>query len=281
MMNNNSENINFKYEEENDEQLLAGRLDYYNSIPKILFKHKALSDEKKSSDDEKSSDEEILKQICEILEESKIYIPTYEKLNDPLEGLNSKLLGIDESERENIRKNWQILALTSDGLIPSLWAYYSGNYNGISIGFKTHQTFDTVKKVEYISKSDAWTTDIESSISDDLCKKNISWEHEKEWRYIRDNTSNKFDNYFTFRKDDIICIFLGYKIAPDKIDKILSKKPESAKIFTVKPDEKNFCICAIDYNNTDKVIYTMDELYKYLAIDKEYDLNDKEVFENF
>ena len=194
-------------------------------------------------------------------------MPTYQELNDPLEGLNSKLLGVDENMREKLRKKWQILALSSDGLIPSLWAYYAGNYTGICIGFRTHTTFDDAKKVQYVTKQESISWDVEMSLSDDLLKKSKAWASEKEWRIIRktESTERSGDQYkyFTFKQEDLLCVLVGYKTDPFVVSTVQSVMPGNARLLCVHPDKDKYCLYAEDIN-TYMSYYDMNQLYMAL-----------------
>ena len=55
--------------------------------PKMVFKYKSIS----SALD--------LSRACDIFQSNKIYMPSLEQLNDPLESRNSVLLGIEEYKR--------------------------------------------------------------------------------------------------------------------------------------------------------------------------------------
>ncbi|MDO5326058.1 MAG: DUF2971 domain-containing protein [Clostridia bacterium] len=244
-----------EYEIERQEHELEVQRESYDSMPKILFKYKAIS----SIND--------LSRACDILQNNRIYMPTYQELNDPLEGLNSKLLCIDENTREELRKKWQILALSTDGLIPSLWAYYAGNYTGICIGFRTHTTFDDAKKVQYVTKQESISWDVGLSLPDDLLKKSKDWASEKEWRIIRQTVSLKkcsdCSKFFTFKPEDILCVFIGYKIDPIIVRTIQSIMAEKTKLFCVHPDNERYCLYAEDIN-THMTYYDMNQLYTAL-----------------
>ena len=117
------ENFDVEYEierQEYEEQLQEKHL---KSLPEFLFKYKALNTE------------ESIKRTVDILQDHRIFMPNYEQLNDPLEGANARLLGIDQTVRDEIRKKWQILALSSDCFLPTLWAYYADNYTGENYSF--------------------------------------------------------------------------------------------------------------------------------------------------
>lgn len=229
-----------------------------DSMPRILFKYKAVNN---------VTD---LTRLFEIFKENKIFMPTYELLNDPLEGVSSRLLiGADENAREKERKKWQILSLSQNGLIPSLWAYYAGEYSGVSIGFKTHNTFDEANKIEYVSKQSSWSVDPALSVYNDLFVKNYSWESEQEWRVVRegcfDDNGNILNPHFNFSEDDIVCVFLGCKMKEIIQQIITDNKPKAAKIFIVEPDIGKYRIYAKDID-THAQVYTMEELYSLLKL---------------
>ena len=244
------ENFDVEYEierQEYEEQLQEKHL---KSLPEFLFKYKALNTE------------ESIKRTVDILQDHRIFMPNYEQLNDPLEGANARLLGIDQTVRDEIRKKWQILALSSDCFLPTLWAYYADNYTGVCIGFKTHDTFDDIVKVDYVDGHKTWTSDL-NGIEDDFKCKHKCWSFEKEWRIIRkavfNDKGNVENQYLDFKENDIQHVFFFYKMKNEVLERIRNASPKSAQLWTVKPSTESYNLCAFNANDN-RVIYSTSQL---------------------
>jgi len=242
-----------EYEVDRQEHEIEMIEEEYKSLPKLVFKYKALDTV------------EDLRRIIEIFTKYRIYMPNYKKLNDPLEGTNSKLLGIEQEQLDTIREKWQILSLSADCLLPTLWAYYSGNYTGVCLGFKTHNSFDEIKKVSYINRQLSWTSDLDVSMEQDLQKKSEFWKHENEWRLVRsaiydkDDQNKMINSHFEFKPDDIRYVLVGYLVKEEIISIIKTYMPTCAQLLIVKPAKEKFCLCAVNPDNN-QVFYSVNEL---------------------
>lgn len=222
-----------------------------NSLPKLLFKYKAVST---------AAD---IDRLIDILQKNQIYMPNYKQLNDPLEGTNAKLLGIDQSVRDEEREKWQILAFSEDCLLPTLWAYYAGNYTGVCLGFKTYPAFQNVIKVEYVNNQMTFQGDEPLFLEDDFKYKNRCWFYEKEWRFIRrsEYTEDKTvaNQFIDFAPEDIVHIFIGYEM-PENLKRMISESaPSTAHLWVVKPCCEGFGLIA-ESKKSGKVIHTVEEL---------------------
>ena len=247
--------IDFDYEMERQEYDLNQENEYKKSIPPFLFKYKSVH----SAID--------LDRLLDIINNSHIYMPTYEKLNDPLEGTNTRLLSVAEEIRDEERKKWQILALSEDCLLPTLWAYYSGNYTGVCLGFKTHSFLDNeegeIEKVKYVDGQQFFTSDEQMDLKEDLTIKNECWSYEKEWRIIRkacfDVEKNITNSYFVFPPEDMVHILIGYKMPGNVINAIEKCIPETTQLWIVKPSTEKYCLFA-ENKKDGRIIHTMKEL---------------------
>jgi len=241
-----------EYELSRSETMLE---DTYFSMPSLMFKYKA------------ADNIEAIVRICDIFINNRIYMPTYKQLNDPFEGLNSRLISANRKERENFRENWRILSLSSDAFLPTLWAYYAGNYSGICIGFQTHNTFDDAQKIEYVNGMNSWTTDPELSVQNDLLKKYSDWSHEKEWRMIRqaefDGEGRICNDYLKLKEGDVRCVLFGSNMELIVKEMIMQKLPESVRVLTIFPDEESYCLSAITSDGD--IIKSTEELEEMLA----------------
>lgn len=229
----------------------------YDKMPRVIFKCKSLSSE------------EDLTRTCDILKNHRIYMPTYNQLNDPFEGASSVLYNVTEKMREAERLKWQILSFSTEFLLPTMWAYYAGNYNGVCIGFKTHESFDDIKEVEYVKGQMYFSVDLQLSTQGDLTLKHECWKEEKEWRLLRYKPSagqtEDEKNYFSFKDDDILCVFIGYKVSKENREIIKQALPQGAKLYTVYPDNEKFCLYARN-EDSGNYVYDTEQLIKDLDI---------------
>lgn len=234
-----------------DEEIEAARNDYFeeerlqavDSKPRLVFKYKSITSAKD------------LARVCDIFTRQRIYMPTMEQLNDPLESRNSILLGIDESERNEKLKNTHVLSLSADPLLPTMWAYYADNYKGLCIGFKTTDAFSSIEKVEYIGKQKGICWDTDFAVSADINTKSVAWQHENEYRIVR-----KTSEHLTFNSADVACVLFGCRMEEEIRNHIEAVIPKSIPRFTVKPDETKFCLFA----DAETRVYNVEQLAKIL-----------------
>ena len=190
-----------------------------------------------------------IKRICNMLKSKKIYMPALKQLNDPLESANSFLLGSDERARETYFSNYRILSLSKNPLIPTMWAYYADNYQGLCLGFKTDNNFSNIQEVNYYNEQDAIIFG-DNFGEEDLLKKGTAWKHEEEWRILQNDLEKEYFEY----GDDLICIIFGHKISPKIRKKIEKVIPNGVQIFTVKPDCSKFCLYLENINGNLEIL---------------------------
>lgn len=213
----------------------------YIEPPSLVFKYKSISEQK------------YLDRVIDILKNKRIYMPSIQQLNDPLESTNSLLLGISEEERQNEFNKYRVLSLSANPLLPTLWAYYADNYKGVCFGFWTNKTFSSIRKMNYLKEQEmvSWELNIE-----DLFKKAAVWEHEDEYRTISNN------DYLNFDEDDLACIIFGTHIDKTHREQIEKVIPKKLPVFTVKAETSRFCLCL------EQKIYDVKTLEKILREEK-------------
>ena len=170
---------------------------------------------------------EHLRRIIDILENNHIYMPVRSQLNDPMEGTytsvsmsyaGSSIPFIAEEENpylKEARDQFHILSLSQSCFIPQLWAYYTGNYSGICLCYRTDKIFSQAEKIQYkkINKQNRLKLHeglyTEERIKKDLLIKEYNWKHEQEWRIIK-KADGDDDFYFSYDKNDLVAIILGW-----------------------------------------------------------------------
>lgn len=190
-------------------------------FPELVFKYKSIA-----------TDEE-LKRIIDIIKNNRMFFPDRGKLNDPLEGqavdfelgyAGCSMYRNNDLEDPHIKREldqYNILSLSSDGFSPQLWAHYGGNYSGICFCYKTENTFNKIKKVEYLveQKEPVFLHGDFPDFEEHFLCKQIGWAYEKEWRIVKRSSERKGANYFTYKAEDLACIIVGQKIDPSNFKK--------------------------------------------------------------
>lgn len=161
-----------------------------------------------------------LDRILDIINNKRIYMPSFDELNDPFE---SYLVNFDLSyagasisnaagERpafiDEIFKPYGILALTDNCKNQVMWASYSNMYKGICLGFKD---LPNVKPINYIEQTNSIPKLDSDNIIDDKDIENIlmskynNWKYEQEYRLL---SKDKFYNI----ENNLKLIIIGHRI---------------------------------------------------------------------
>lgn len=183
-----------------------------------LYKYRGLGDD----------DGEKLKRTLDIIENHRLYFPTRDGLNDPLEGMKQPIyfgymgarryidLGLVQPQVKDYLNKFRILSLCAEGDNMQMWAHYANNYNGVCIAFKKNQgifraarqisyTNERLKYVEFPDETCISEPNEKNLIKNNLLSKSKNWRYEKEWRIIK-----KTDEQFLyFDKDDIAEVIIG------------------------------------------------------------------------
>ena len=177
-------------------------------MKKIYYKYKAIRD---------LTD---LDRILDIINNKRIYMPSFDELNDPFESylVNFDLSSAGSSitnaagERpafiDEIFKPYGILSLTDNCKNQVMWASYSNMYKGICLGF---ENLPKVKPIKYIEKNQSIPKlDSENKINDKdiekiLMSKYNNWKYEQEYRLL---SKDKFYNI----ENNLKLIIVGHKI---------------------------------------------------------------------
>lgn len=160
-----------------------------------------------------------LDRILDIINNKRIYMPSFDELNDPFESylVNFNLsyagssiiaaAGERPSIIDEIFKPYGILSLTDNCRNQAMWASYSNMYKGICLGF---ENLPKVKPIKYIKRDkkipelnidEITTKDIEKI----LMSKYTNWKYEQEYRML---SKNRFYNINKHLK----LIIIGHRI---------------------------------------------------------------------
>ena len=162
-----------------------------------------------------------LDRILDIINNKRIYMPSFDELNDPFESylvnfnLSYEGANVTQSTIERpsiideIFKPYGILSLTDNCRNQAMWASYSNMYKGICLGF---ENLPKVKPIKYIKKTgkipelNLENINInEKDIEKILMSKYTNWKYEQEYRLL---SKDKFYNIEKHLK----LIIIGHRI---------------------------------------------------------------------
>lgn len=205
--------------------------------PKYLYKYKAINT---------ITD---LSRVLSIIRESKIYMPTYDQLNDPLEGAgyNINIPGwagisilsaadMELTPIEEMKKCFRILSLSTDPVSPQLWAHYANNYHGICLCFSRKGVFKEARRVQYKKKKGKkvdTTKDLEEAVYKGFFYKQKDWGYEKEWRIAGRMEGGK--EYLQFAPKDMEAVIIGKNTPIDIAQIIVNSLRRYVRVFKAVP----------------------------------------------
>ncbi len=162
-----------------------------------------------------------LDRILDIINNKRIYMPSFDELNDPFESylVNFNLsyagasIGEVAGERpsiiDEIFKPYGILSLTDNCRNQAMWASYSNMYKGICLGFENLPKVKPIKYIKQTQKIPELNLE-EIKIKDKdiekiLMSKYTNWKYEQEYRML---SKDKFYNIEKHLK----LIIIGHRI---------------------------------------------------------------------
>ena len=227
-----------------------------NYMPKLLFKYLPLDTI------------EYLRRVADIIENYRIYWPTRSELNDPMEGIYTRVLmgyagntfhGRLEQENPLLkerREKFRILSLSESCFIPQLWAYYAGNYTGICLCYRGDYNFQKAEKVQYKSCEGSPTCFAEEyteeKIREDLLIKEENWKHEREWRIVEKG----IQSFYYYGPEDLVAVILGWTEESEKDNPELEFKrktiikylPENFPVYRIHMGRQSLKILLLENN---------------------------------
>lgn len=218
---------------------------------KYLYKYKGLR-----------TKEDVVR-LLDIIDNNRIYIPNYEKLNDPLEGqiIDIGLAGyagiemtraadMEEPYLHDLRNKYKILSLSSECNNSVMWAHYGNDYDGVCLCFSTDKNFSQAKPVEYCKEKQeifAGQNDriISREILNGFFKKSDRWDYEKEWRIVQ-KTKN---NYIQFDSNELCGIIVGHNISHEIERYLVGRIDERIRIMKTMVGHRSCGIRIISLHN--------------------------------
>ena len=147
-----------------------------------------------------------------------------------------------------IRDATKIFCLSESETTNRMWSSYSNSHTGYCIGFKTANLFfkgcGMIPKVNYYKEMpDIIPTDNFNNNADILIQmtyKNIEWENEMEYRFIK---IDKKDRIINFSSEDVAEIVLGYKMQAKQKEEIIDlckKEFPNVPICQIEMDPRKY-----------------------------------------
>jgi len=189
----------------------------------------------------------LLERELDALENSYLFAPSFESMNDPMEafvevgGEHDVLLTRLKAGSENTLKALyaQVTSMVANaGLISfsathadfPLWAYYASNFAGFCLEFDTNalqfgdlqgEQLHPVTYAEDALPAVSLTTLLKQArgpgnlVTDRLSRKRAEWAHEREWRYITGRVGKKHLLDTALRR-----VYLGPRMAPAHVERL-------------------------------------------------------------
>lgn len=214
-------------------------------LPNMFFKYKALN-----------TKEDLIRTI-DIINNNRLYMPCRKQVNDPFEctSVTPKVEGVmgmgtmyaadlEPNFLEDGRDRFRLLSFSEECFSPQMWAYYCSDYTGLCFGFVASESFAKAKAVKYTnthylySDKSMGPSMVRESVREALFIKQDEWRHEKEWRII----SEEDDCYFEFKKNELRCIILGYRINEETKSFLKDLIPQTVPILIAMPGMISFKI---------------------------------------
>ncbi|MCC6093981.1 MAG: DUF2971 domain-containing protein [Eubacterium sp.] len=193
--------------------------------------------------------------LLDILDNHRLYMPTCEELNDPLEGnvFDISIGGyagmsfpiIDDEEIYPIKKEkskYRILSLSDDSSDPLLWAHYANEFSGICMCFDKVAFEPDCRRIEYTTKRiekdlKACEDKLDDTIYESFFYKNAEWEYENEVRVVRrlelDSPEQEDENQkYLYFGDSLKAIIIGHNASKSLSGHLLEHYPKLVLLKT-------------------------------------------------
>lgn len=165
--------------------------------------------------------------VMDILKNHRLYFPTRDELNDPLEGMCQPLYftymgvdyyiktGIEQPECGYIFNQFRVLSFSRHWNSMQMWAHYAQNYNGVCIGFDVKDSLKDIKEVTYTNRRypkivKAGLSEVDPQLEKTIVDRNLytkskNWKYEAEYRIVKKQT----EKYLEFDPTCISSVILG------------------------------------------------------------------------
>lgn len=160
--------------------------------------------------------------ILEALTNERFFCPTYDKLNDPFEGIFGVTPPVPK-EKVNLEylktlerfwrqhrldlSKYRLCSLTKSPDNVLMWSHYAAEFTGICVAFEADDTDENFHPINYVNDLGS-LRDVQS---EDLLKVKLNcWRYEDEVRYITDNE-------YLDVSDRILKIYFGGRIECDSV----------------------------------------------------------------
>lgn len=154
-----------------------------------------------------------------ILNESKIWVSSFQNLNDPFEFRFASAAGAENHLHDfaiavsNSKKG--VLSFSSANTDLLLWSHYGSAHNGVCFEFDPSRddNFRNVRSIDYSSTMPVYDA---SNPDEMLYSKSLHWKYEEEVRLI---VPNGCDRYLEFKPECLRAVYFGIKVTFEDIAK--------------------------------------------------------------
>lgn len=222
-----------------------------------------------------------LERVLQIMNEHKIYVPSYHQLNDPLESSGVYIalaingagyqaaMGEIGPMVDSYLSKYRILSFSSVQNSPLMWAYYANDYCGCCLIFRAQKTFNEILPVVYTNMQICiheyefvpGKYELEEAAHDSFLFKRKDWAYENEWRLIQ----KQEPGYLTYNDGELAGVLLGHKLTEDVAEKIIqSCQRQDIPCLKTKPAPRfakiKFIPCRSKYDFTGCVWDEIDQM---------------------
>lgn len=164
--------------------------------------------------------------------QASLFCPTFDKLNDPMEGIYTATPAFRESDehyqlRQEIRDNKLGIGLCSFSEVNDnelMWAHYGDEFRGMCIAYDfSHLLVNLSQNVSFVRMSYSEEEPKASNTRDavdvlarrSLSSKSYKWLYEREWRMFGEQGLNSYDD-----PRCVTVVYLGYRVSGRHRDKV-------------------------------------------------------------
>lgn len=167
----------------------------------IVYKFKSLENEK------------LAKEAFEIIEDGRIYLSRWDKLNDPIEGYFSYWNEDFALKVSDEKKSYHVCSFSRFYANSLLWSYYANGFKGVCIAVEINDPdLRNVKYLKRIPEYEHWDERAVDEIAKDALSTKLDyWKHEAEVRLIKSKSELDGFHYYSC---NVVGVFYGSLIDP-------------------------------------------------------------------
>ncbi len=130
---------------------------------------------------------EDFERVQTTLETGRFWCSSFIDLNDPMEGVFNAVSASLVQESYSKKMKYKICSFSGEGGFqnPSMWGYYAAGFRGVAIEIEIAKNY--AEEVDYDRPMPSLEVDGNGEVIKEILTTKLKcWEHEKEWRYLRE-----------------------------------------------------------------------------------------------